>query len=138
MEINFEEKRQRLLLLFLMASIVSTAFHYTDNYVFVANYPQPDWITLPSIYISWIVLTGLGILGYWLYQKERFWTAYICLAIYSLTGLSSVGHYFYGSMSQFSLKMHFLIWTDWLTGFLILGFTLWSAITLKTKLRSEL
>ncbi|MEE3717149.1 hypothetical protein V2H45_10365 [Tumidithrix elongata RA019] len=137
MAIDNKDKHLQWLRIFLLASIISTAIHYTDNYVFIADYPQPDWITLPSIYISWIVLTGIGILGYWLYQQDKFWLAYSCLSIYSLTGLSSVAHYFYGSISQFSLKMHFFIWTDWLTGFSILGFTLWSTFLAKSWLRKS-
>jgi hypothetical protein len=128
---NVELKRQRLLKILLIASIISTAIHFTDNYLFIEQYPQPDWITPPSIYQSWLILTVLGISGYWLYKYRRFWLAYSCLLIYSFTGLASPGHYFYGSVSQFSAKMHLFIWTDGFTSLSILGFIFWSVLILK-------
>lgn len=128
---NLEVKRQFLLKLILIASIISTAIHFTDNYRFIHLYPQLAWITAPSIYQFWIVLTVVGIAGYWLYKFRKFWQAYLCLMIYSLTGLASLGHYLYGSLSQFSLKMHLFIWTDALVGLAMLGFLLWSSLILK-------
>ena len=122
---------QTLLLLFLITSIVSTNLHYTDNATFINNYPEPDWITVSGIYTAWIILTIIGILGYWLYTQEKLSLSYLCLGIYSLTGLSSPAHYFYGAMSNFSLKMHAFIWLDLLTGASILGFVIWSGLLLR-------
>ncbi|MBD6620678.1 hypothetical protein FNW02_34155 [Komarekiella sp. 'clone 1'] len=128
---NLESRRQRLLKILLIASIISTGIHFTDNYLFIERYPQPNWITAPSIYQSWLILTILGITAYWLYKYRKFWLSYGCLLVYSLTGLASPGHYIYGSLSQFSAKMHLFIWTDGLTGLAILGFIIWSALILK-------
>ena len=120
-----------MLKLILIASILSTAIHFIDNYRFINDYPQPTWITAASIYQSWIILTVLGIAGYWLYKFKKFGFAYLCLIIYSLTGLASPGHYLYGSLSQFSPKMHLFIWMDGLIGLAVLGFVLWSSLRLK-------
>ena len=128
---NLEGKRLFLLKLILIASILSTAMHFIDNYRFINDYPQPVWITAPSIYQSWIILTGIGIAGYWLYRFRKFGFAYVCFILYSLTGLASPGHYLYGALSDFSLKMHLLIWADGLTGLAVLGFVFWSALMLK-------
>ncbi|MBD2693989.1 hypothetical protein [Anabaena catenula] len=128
---NLELKRQRLLKILLIASIISTGIHFTDNYLFIKQYPQPAWITAPSIYQSWLILTAIGITGYWLYENRKYWLSYACLLVYSFTGLASPGHYLYGTMSQFSAKMHLFIWTDGLTGLAILGFIFWSALIFK-------
>ncbi|MBW4612108.1 MAG: hypothetical protein KME21_02285 [Desmonostoc vinosum HA7617-LM4] len=128
---NINVKRQSLLQFLLIVSIIATSIHYTDNFLFINSYPEPNWITPPSIYISWIVMTTVGIVGYLLYGNRKYWLAYMCLAIYSLTGLSSLGHYLYGSMSQFSLRMHLFICTDGITGLAVLGFTLWSGLILR-------
>ncbi len=128
---NVNTNAQSILKLILVSSIVSTAIHFTDNYRLIEQYPQPAWITAPSIYQSWIILTIIGLIGYWLYRLRKFWAAYLCLAIYSLTGLASPGHYLYGSWSQFSFKMHFFIWTDAITSSAILGFVVWSLLFLK-------
>ncbi len=127
---SLETKHQSLLKI-LIASIISTGIHFTDNYLFIEKYPQPVWITAPSIYQSWLMLTAVGFAGYWLYRCKKFWLAYICLLIYSVTGLASLGHYFYGPLSQFSIKMHIFIWTDGLIGLAVLGFAFWSGLILK-------
>lgn len=128
---NSSVSPQAFLKLILSASIVSTAIHFTDNYYFIEHYPQPAWITASSIYQSWIILTMVGGTGYWLYKFKKFWFAYLCLSIYSLTGLASPGHYFYGSISRFSPKMHVFIWTDAITGLAVLGFVCWSFLLLQ-------
>lgn len=38
---NLEFKRQFLLKILLIASIISTGIHFTDNYRFIHFYPQP-------------------------------------------------------------------------------------------------
>jgi hypothetical protein len=63
---NLEVKHQLLLKILLIACIVSTGIHFTDNYLYFEKYPQPDWITPPSVYISWVVWTVVGVAGYWL------------------------------------------------------------------------
>jgi hypothetical protein len=122
---NSKVKHLSLLRILLIISLISTAIHFTDNYLFIERYPQPTWITAPSIYQSWVILTAIGIAGYVLYQQGKFWLACGCLLVYSLTGLASPGHYLYGHFSQFSFKMHLFIWTDGLAGLSILVFTLW-------------
>ncbi|MEM1281020.1 MAG: hypothetical protein AAF921_14320 [Cyanobacteria bacterium P01_D01_bin.44] len=130
-------KRQLILKSILVACIVSTAIHFTDNYLYIEQYPQPDWITLPSIYISWCVWTAVGVIGYWLYKNQKFWFAYPCLVFYSFCGIDSLGHYLYGALSEFSPKMHLLIVTDGLTGLAVLGFTLWSGLLLREQFRDS-
>lgn len=131
------EQRQHLLLILLVASIISTVFHYTDNFIFIRDYPQPEFIIPTSIYLSWFILTAIGIIGYWFFQLQKFWLSFLLLSVYSLTGISSLAHYFYGAMSSFSLKMHFFIWTDGLTGFAILGFVIWSGLTMNQLSKSD-
>lgn len=128
---NLELKPQKLLKILLITSIISTAIHFTDNYLFIEQYPQPKWITATTIYQSWLILTAVGITAYWLYKHQKFWLAYGCLFIYSFTGLASPGHYFYGKLSHFSAKMHLFIWTDALSSLAIIGFIFWSIFILK-------
>lgn len=120
------DPKHRPLLTILVASLASTAFHFTDNYLYFDHYPQPEWITPFGIIRSWFIWTAFGIAGYWLYKNQRFWLAYICLVIYATCGISSIAHYFYGALPEFSPKMHLLILTDGVTGASILGFVLWS------------
>jgi hypothetical protein len=117
-----------LLLVLLVAGVVSTAIHYTDNAVYVEDYPQPDWISEGLIYVSWVAFTAIGILGYRLYRAERYLPAHLLLLVYTYTGISSLGHYLYSGVEQLSARQHLHIATDAITGTAILAFVLWSAL----------
>ena len=127
------EVKRQLLKILLVTCTISTAIHFTDNYLYIEQYPQPEWISASSIYISWLVWTVIGVIGYWLYSSQKYWLAYLCLVIYSFCGIDSLGHYFYGAMSDFSVKMHLLILTDGLTGLAVLGFTVWLGLNQLVK-----
>jgi hypothetical protein len=122
---------QRLIKMLLVASVASTALHFTDNYLYFEHYPQPDWITPFGVIRSWLIWTAFGMAGYWLYKNQRLWPAYICFVIYATCGLSSLAHYLYGALPEFSLKMHLFILTDGLAGASILGFVIWSGLRQK-------
>ena len=116
------------LLSILVFSIAITSIHYTDNAIFVDDYPEPEWITTSGVFITWGVMTLIGIITYWIYSKQNYWLSYLLLGIYAGTGLSSPAHYFYGELSQFSFKMHALIWSDVIAGLSVVGFIIWSAL----------
>lgn len=119
------------LLAILIFSIAITSIHYTDNAIFVDEYPEPEWITTSGVFISWGVITLIGMISYWLYSKQKYWFSYLLLSIYSATGLSSPTHYFYGELSQFSFKMHAFIWSDVIPGLSIVSFIIWSALIIQ-------
>ena len=121
-----ETQPTRILKGLLAFSVIATLIHFTDNYFYFEHYPQPDWITQFGVIRSWLLWTAVGILGYWLYKKQWFLLAHLCLSVYAFCGLSSLGHYLYGSMSEFSPKMHLLILSDGLAGAGIFTFVLWS------------
>ncbi|MGL5803922.1 MAG: hypothetical protein ACRC2R_05460 [Xenococcaceae cyanobacterium] len=123
--------RSKTLLVILIINILITSFHYIDNAISLSKYPEPDWITGSGVYMTWAILTIVGLVGYWLYRQNKLWLAYFCLGIYSITGLSSPTHYFYGAMSDFSVKMHALIWLDAIAGALIVLFVLRSLLWLR-------
>lgn len=72
-----------------------------------------------------------------MYRIQKYWLAYLCLVIYSFCGIDSLGHYFYGAMSDFSVKMHLLIFADGLTGLAVLGFTFWLGLILKEQIKES-
>lgn len=109
----------------VIASIVITALHYTDNYVSIEDYPQPGWIHRETILLAWGLLTLIGIAGYMLLRNGRPVAAGLYLLIYSYTGTSSLGHYPYGHAGDFTTKMHLFIWTDALVGLAVAICALW-------------
>ena len=134
---NSEINRNYLLKIFLITSIISTFIHNVDNYLRFELYPQPNWITPDGVIRSWIIWTIFGLAGYWLYKNQLFLLSYICLIIYSSCGLSSLAHYLYGGMHEFSPIMHFFILTDGLLGLAVLGFVIWSSLFLQKQSRNS-
>ncbi len=119
---------QALLLILLVMNFVSTTLLYTNNFLDFDKYPSPAWITPNGVYMSWIALTSIGTTGYFLYIKNILWLAYFCLGIYSLTGISSLGHYFFPATKALSVKMNALTWLDASANISLLSFTIWLAM----------
>jgi hypothetical protein len=125
---NPSKSHQQILLAIVAINLVSTWLHYTDNALFLSRYPGPNWFTPVGILVTVMVMTPIGLLGYWLYTKSSFWLAYLFLGAYSITSVSSPGHYFFPMVTPMSLKMHGLIWLDAVSGILLIGFLFWSSV----------
>ena len=115
----------------LIFNIAVTSIHYTDNAIFVRQYPEPEWFSTSGVMLTWVVMTAIGIVSYWLHSKQNYWLSYFLLGMYAGTGLSSPAHYLYGSLSEFSIKMHLLIWTDVIAGLSVVAFLIWSFLIIR-------
>lgn len=124
-------QRQRLLLALLILNVIATGVHYADNFFAFSNYPAPTWMLPKQVYEAWLALTPFALVGGIFYSKKRFWSAYVCLGLYSLTSVGGVAHYLFGSFAHFSWKMHTFIWAEELAGYSLIGFIAWSALLLK-------
>jgi hypothetical protein len=116
-----------LLRAILAAAILSTAIHYTHNFIEVHRYPGPhgdfDTLTRVLIVVAWPLLTGIGLLSYRRYSEGRYHEARIGLAIYSMTGLVTLGHFVFGS-PHIPALFYATLFTDALTGLAVLSFAL--------------
>ena len=115
----------------LAAEILSTAIHYTHNFIAISHYPGPKDLYTPTrvaIVISWPLLTWIGLMGYRRYSEGRHREAYVCLAVCSVTGLVTLGHFAYGDPA-IPAFFYATLFTDFLTGMCVLGFVAWSALT---------
>jgi hypothetical protein len=123
---NLSKRPQQILLAILALNLISTWLHYIDNALFLNQYPGPDWFTPSGILATVIVMTPVGLFGHWLYRRRSLWLAYLLLGAYSITSVSSPGHYLFPMVAPMSLKMHGLIWFDAISGASLIGFLLWS------------
>jgi hypothetical protein len=119
--------------LVVIASIVLTAFHFTDNYVSIETYPQPDWVTGPVVLVAWPLLSAFGVAGYLLYRRGKLTAAHACLLTYSYTGLSSLGHFFSGSPDEFTTRGLVSVLIDGAAGSAVLAVTVWSIIATRRQ-----
>jgi hypothetical protein len=124
-----EQRRLTVLKTILAAGILSTAIHYTHNFVAVSRYPGPKDLytaTRVAIVVSWPLLTWIGLIGYRRYRERRYQEAHVCLAVYSITGIVTLGHFIYGN-PKIPAFFYATLFTDALTGLCVLMFVLWSA-----------
>jgi hypothetical protein len=133
-----EGRRLTALKAILAAGILSTAIHYTHNFVAVNRYPGPKDLytaTRVAIVVSWPLLTWIGLTGYRRYRERRYHEARVCLAVYSLTGLATMGHFIYGN-PKIPAFFYSTLFTDAITGLAVLAFTLWSATTVGSRTKT--
>jgi hypothetical protein len=128
-----ERRRLSVLKTMIAASILSTAIHYTDNFIAVGRFQGLGGASDPTairvaIVLAWPLLTWVGLIGYRRYRERRYQEAYVSLAVYSLTGLSTFGHFLYGS-PDVPPYFYATLFTDGITGLCVLAFVIWSALT---------
>jgi hypothetical protein len=132
------DERQRLTVLkaILAASILSTAIHYTHNFIAVSSYPGPGGsfytVVRVAIVIAWPLLTAIGLTGYKRYRERRYQEARVCLVVYSLTGLATMGHFAYGN-PHIPAFFYATLFTDLLCGLAVLAFVVWSASVVEPR-----
>jgi hypothetical protein len=133
-----DQRKLTLLGAILGASALSTAIHYTHNFIAVDRYPGPggDFYTVVrvAIVVAWPLLTAIGLTGYRRYREGRYQEARVCLAVYSLTGLATLGHFIYGD-PKIPAFFYATLFTDALAGLAVLAFVLWSATAAKPHVR---
>ena len=118
--------RRNVLRGILAFSILSTASHYSHNFLEMDSYPGGGPVIQVLIVLSWPILTAIGLYGYRLYVQGRYRDAHVHLLIYSLTGLITPLHFVYGS-PDIPPFWYATIFTDFLAGSAIVAFVAWSA-----------
>ena len=114
----------------VLASVVATLFHFTDNYVSIDTYPQPGWVNEAAVLISWPAFTAFGVVGYVLYRRGSFGPAHAFLFLYAYTGLSSLGHFLSGSPDEFTTRGLVSVLVDGVAGSAVLVVVVWSVLAL--------
>jgi hypothetical protein len=88
-----------------------------------------------AIVVAWPLLTLIGLIGYRRYRERRYREAHVCLAVYSITGIVTLGHFFYGN-PRIPAFFYATLFTDALTGIAMLTFVLWSANTVVPRVEA--
>ena len=117
----------------LAVAIVESFIHYLDNTIRYADYTGADppaataWIARWMIPVSWVLFTAAAVAGYRRFREGRWSLAAGWLAIYSVSGLISFGHYLGVSISDLTLFQNTFVFLDIALGIAILSFSLWTA-----------
>ncbi len=111
----------------LVFSVLSTAIHYTHNFVEIDSYPDdlvPAWMTQVAIVTAWPVLTLAALHAYRLFRDSGSSPrVHVLLGAYSIIGLSTPAHFLDGS-PDVPLYADATIFTDGLAGLLVAGWVI--------------
>ena len=115
----------------VFACIALTLFHFTDNAVFIDDYPkaswQPDWFWAVVV-VGWFVFTATGIAGYRAYRRGDFGKAHPLLIAYSYMVVSSLGHFLIGPPSELTTRGVVSVFVDAVAGAAVLVIAVWSIV----------
>ena len=108
-----------LLLLYVTASLL----HFTHNAEFVQFYPNlPSWISRSSVYLTWLAITAVGLIGYLLHRYGLRVVGFVLLCIYAAVGLDGLLHYTRAPIHAHSHGMNFTIWFEVVVASILLTF----------------
>ena len=99
--------KHRVLLCMLVVYAAASLVHFTHNAEFLADYPglPTDW-SRAHVYLAWVGMTAVGIVGWLLLSRGRFLAGLWVLVGYAALGLDSLGHYVLAPISAHTLSMN--------------------------------
>ena len=118
-----------LLRLLVGGLLVSTAIHYTDNWLSVEDYAPETGLIADNpwlVPVAWVLFAAIGIAGYRAYARGPSTTAHVLLAVFSVAGISTFGHLFYEG-NDFAPWQWASVVADGVLGLAVLALALWSA-----------
>ena len=110
-----------VLLILLIAYGAASLLHYGHNAVVLDDYPNlPTWLSRTQIYAAWLVVTAVGLVGWFLTRRGYQLPGLIVLAVYGLLGLDGLGHYAAAPLSAHTFAMNLTIGLEVATAVLLL------------------
>ncbi len=128
-----ESRRLQVLRGLIAFAVVSTAAHFTHNFVEIDRYPDSlvsGDVVQVAILVSWPLFTAIGLYGLRLYARGAYERAHVCLVTYAVMPLTTPGHFLDGS-PDIPPFWFATIFTDALAGLALVGFVVCSARALR-------
>ncbi len=119
----------RILKWILGFGVLTTAVHFTHNFVKIEDYPEsaiPDWVVQTAIVVSWPLFTWVAVHAYRLWSRGEERAARPWLLAWAAWSLFSLGHFTEGN-PDIPAVWYATIWTDVLAGVLVAAFVLWTS-----------
>ena len=115
--------------------MISTALHYTHNFVKIEDYPQASFpsnaVVQVAIIVSWPLLTAIGLWGYREYGQRRHRPAHAALLTYSVLGWFTLGHFTQGN-PDIPAFWYATIFTDAIGAAALTAWVVWSSRSVGT------
>lgn len=132
---NTQNARLRVLRWMVAFAVVSTAAHFTHNFVEIDRYPDglvSGEVVQIAILVAWPFLTAVGLYGFRLYARGDHERAHPCLGIYALMPLTTPGHFVDGT-PDIPPFWFATIFTDALAGLGLIVFVIASSRALRRQ-----
>jgi hypothetical protein len=98
-----------LLAVYCAASLV----HFAHNAEYLVDYPNlPVWLSRADVYLAWVSILAVGLIGYLLYRIRLYVIGLIVLAIYAGLGFDGLLHYTRAPFTSHTIAMNFTIWFE--------------------------
>jgi hypothetical protein len=83
------------------------------NAEYLAEYPNlPAWLSRSQVYVAWLVILAIGVLGYVLYRQGYRLAGLVILAVYAGLGFDGLLHYTRAPFAAHTVAMNFTIWSE--------------------------
>jgi hypothetical protein len=110
-----------LLALFLFASLV----HFIHNAEFLTDYPGlPKTWTRGGVYAAWLAMASVAVVGYTLVRSGWRKCGLMLIALASLGGVDSLGHYIVAPAGAHTLAMNATILFEVICAFVLLAYVM--------------
>ena len=101
--------------LFVLLGIYCAAslIHFAHNAEFLLAYPNlPAWLTPSEVWLSWLVVTAVGVAGLCFLRLGLRVLGLLFIAGYAALGFAGLDHYAVAPMSAHTLAMNATIWFE--------------------------
>jgi hypothetical protein len=121
-----------LVVIYFVASLA----HFSHNAEYIAFYPNmPSWLTRQHVYLAWLMVTAVGVLGWLLTKAQLQLLGLSVLGIYGALGLDGLLHYTLALCSEHTLLTNLTIWSEAAAGLVLM---MVCAVALSRRLHSRL
>lgn len=94
----------------LVVYAAASLLHFVHNAAYLSAYPNmPRWLTPAGVYMSWLAMTALGLLGYAIYRFRSRPVGTLLIATYALLGFGGLDHYAVAPIAAHSIVMNITI-----------------------------
>jgi len=124
--------RQHALLICMLVYGAASLAHFVHNAAYLALYPNlPAWLTPAGVLLSWVLIAGIGAIGYGLFHKGLQVAGLSVIALYAALGFAGLDHYALAPVSAHSLVMNATIIGEVIAASVLLLAIGWTAIRMR-------
>ena len=116
--------RKMTLEVLLLTYLVASFLHFIQDAEYARAYPLSGWSSTSSVYITWLAISAIGLLGYLIHRSTLRWVGQMVLCLYAVVGFDGLFHYTRAPFSTYSRAMNISIGVQVVMATILLGYLL--------------